>query len=294
MRRTAQRLHAACARAAAAADAPTTPPSLAIARRWKGGRWKDRGGGRSREGGERSEKRSSHAEKKSKPSSSSSSSSSASSNRTAASTRPAWPPPVGGRPVDPNAPSVFGEPSKGVPKFATFAAATALSGGLFVALADDATTSRLAFAAFRLAAPALRAMDAETAHNVGIALMERGIAPAESRRDDPALRVERWGLTFPNPIGLAAGFDKDARAFPALRAMGFGSVEIGSVTPRPQPGNAKPRVFRLPNERAVVNRYGFTSEGHDAAVARLASNVPQVRSIHWSPYDRVGVVNADP
>jgi dihydroorotate dehydrogenase len=76
--------------------------------------------------------------------------------------------------------------------------------------------------------------------------------------------------------------------------MGFGSVEIGSVTPRPQPGNAKPRVFRLPNERAVVNRYGFNSEGHDAAVARLASNVPQVRSIHWSPYDRVGVVNADP
>ena len=73
-------------------------------------------------------------------------------------------------------------------------------------------------------------------------------------------------MKLSNPVGLAAGFDKDAKAFEALIKMGFGFVEIGSVTPKPQPGNAKPRVFRLPEDRAVINRYGFNSVGHaDAA-----------------------------
>ena len=112
-------------------------------------------------------------------------------------------------------------------------------------------------------------MDPETAHNVGIELLARGVAPVETRRDPPALAVDAWGLRFANPIGLAAGFDKDAKAFPALGAMGFGFVEIGSVTPKPQPGNPKPRVFRLRELGAVINRYGFNSEGHEPARARL-------------------------
>ena len=111
----------------------------------------------------------------------------------------------------------------------------------------------------------MRLMDPETAHNVGIALLAAGVAPLETRPEDPRLAVERWGLRFPNPVGLAAGFDKDAKAFPALVGMGFGFVEIGSVTPKPQPGNPKPRVFRLREHGAVINRYGFNSEGHPAA-----------------------------
>ncbi len=78
-----------------------------------------------------------------------------------------------------------------------------------------------------------------------------------------------WGRRFPNPLGLAAGFDKDAEAVDGLLGLGFGFVEIGSVTPLPQPGNDKPRVFRLPEARAVINRYGFNSEGLEAAAARL-------------------------
>ena len=124
----------------------------------------------------------------------------------------------------------------------------------------------------------MRLVDAETAHELGIELLARGVAPLEMRADDERLRVTLWadprtgrrdGLRFPNPIGLAAGFDKDAKAFPALLGAGFGYVEIGSVTPKPQPGNPKPRVFRLPEHAAVINRYGFNSEGHAAAEARL-------------------------
>lgn len=122
---------------------------------------------------------------------------------------------------------------------------------------------------FDAATPLMRLMDPETAHNVGIALLHAGIGPREARPDPAQLTVERWGLRFPNPIGLAAGFDKDAKAFPALIAMGFGFVEIGSVTPLPQPGNPKPRVFRLKEHGAVINRYGFNSEGHDSAKVRL-------------------------
>ena len=145
----------------------------------------------------------------------------------------------------------------------------AASAGAYAFLLDDEQSSAAQFKLFEYLAPAMRLMDPETAHNVGIELLARGVAPVETRRDPPALAVDAWGLRFANPIGLAAGFDKDAKAFPALGAMGFGFVEIGSVTPKPQPGNPKPRVFRLRELGAVINRYGFNSEGHEPARARL-------------------------
>ncbi|REE96955.1 quinone-dependent dihydroorotate dehydrogenase [Thermomonospora umbrina] len=88
--------------------------------------------------------------------------------------------------------------------------------------------------------------------------------------NDPALRVRALGLEFPGPLGLAAGFDKDAEAYEALGAFGFGHVEIGTVTGHGQPGNPKPRLFRLPEDRAVINRMGFNNHGSEAAAERLA------------------------
>src|SRR5688500_20168406 len=82
--------------------------------------------------------------------------------------------------------------------------------------------------------------------------------------------VEAFGLQFPNAVGLAAGFDKNARAWPAAAALGFGHVEIGTITAHPQPGNPKPRVFRYPESKAVINRMGFNNEGSEAVAARLA------------------------
>ncbi len=84
-----------------------------------------------------------------------------------------------------------------------------------------------------------------------------------------------WGLSFPNPIGIAAGYDKDARVYNALLAMGFGFTEAGTVTPQPQPGNPRPRSFRLIRERAIINRMGFNNAGHAAAQLRLASRPPK-------------------
>lgn len=86
---------------------------------------------------------------------------------------------------------------------------------------------------------------------------------------DPRLASQFWGLDFPNPLGMAAGFDKHAEAYNALFGLGFGFVEVGSITPRSQPGNPKPRVFRLRQNQAVINRYGFNSKGQDSALQRL-------------------------
>ena len=86
---------------------------------------------------------------------------------------------------------------------------------------------------------------------------------------DPRLEKKLWGLTFPNPVGLAAGFDKDARYTDALASLGFGFIEIGTVTPRPQPGNPQPRLFRLPADKALINRMGFNNGGSSAAAGRL-------------------------
>jgi dihydroorotate dehydrogenase len=121
-----------------------------------------------------------------------------------------------------------------------------------------------------LASSLLRRFDAEDAHKLTIAALK--LLPSRAPpRDDPRLRVAAFGLEFPNPIGLAAGFDKNAEVPDAILGLGFGFVEVGTLTPRPQPGNARPRVFRLAEDRAVVNRYGFNNDGHARAHARLAA-----------------------
>ncbi|HTH96351.1 MAG TPA: quinone-dependent dihydroorotate dehydrogenase [Stellaceae bacterium] len=120
-----------------------------------------------------------------------------------------------------------------------------------------------------LALPLLRLLPAESAHGLTIKLMKAGFAPRD-HEDDLALAQELWGLRFRNPVGLAAGFDKNAEVPDIALRAGFGFAEIGTVTPRPQPGNPLPRLFRLPEDRAVINRMGFNNEGLEAAMARLA------------------------
>src|ERR1700723_1562284 len=122
----------------------------------------------------------------------------------------------------------------------------------------------------------LRRLPAETAHRAGFALIRVAGAAGAARLlrrwlgpRDPMLRVRALGLEFPGPLGLAAGFDKDARATAGLGALGFGFVEVGTVTARAQPGNPRPRMFRLPGDRALVNRMGFNNDGAAAAAARL-------------------------
>lgn len=122
----------------------------------------------------------------------------------------------------------------------------------------------------RLAVALLRLLPPETAHRATIWALAAGLVPRLPAADDPILRVRLWGRDFANPLGLAAGFDKDAEAHAACLGLGFGFVEIGSVTPRPQPGNPRPRLFRLDADRAVINRMGFNSRGLDFAARRLA------------------------
>jgi dihydroorotate dehydrogenase len=114
-----------------------------------------------------------------------------------------------------------------------------------------------------------RLLPAETAHRAALEALALGLGP-RAAPDPPERAVRALGLTFPNPIGLAAGFDKNAEAFEAALAMGFGFVEVGTVTPRPQAGNPRPRLFRLTEDRAVINRMGFNNDGLDAVAARLA------------------------
>jgi dihydroorotate dehydrogenase len=122
----------------------------------------------------------------------------------------------------------------------------------------------------RLAAPLLRTLDPETAH--ALALNALKLAPLRrAAPDDGKLAVRAFGLAFPNPIGLAAGFDKNAEVPDALFRLGFGFVEVGGVTPLPQGGNPRPRLFRLDADEAVINRLGLNSDGIEAVVARLAT-----------------------
>ena len=111
--------------------------------------------------------------------------------------------------------------------------------------------------------------DPETGSKLSIKLLQYGLAPRDCGVDDEVLRTELFGRTLSNPIGLAAGFDKQAEAIDGLFDLGFGIVEIGSVTPEPQPGNPQPRMFRLPLDGAVINRMGFNSDGHEAVRERL-------------------------
>jgi dihydroorotate dehydrogenase len=122
---------------------------------------------------------------------------------------------------------------------------------------------------FWLVRPLLRALPPETAHALTLTALAAGLAGRSPRPDPPMLRQHLWGLDFANPVGIAAGFDKDARVPDALLRLGFGFVEVGTVTPRPQPGNPQPRVFRLDADAALINRLGFNSSGLDTVVARL-------------------------
>ncbi len=117
--------------------------------------------------------------------------------------------------------------------------------------------------------PVLFGFDAEHAHGFGVKALKTGLIPGPLCKPDRRLRVDVAGLTFPNPLGMAAGFDKNAEVPDALLRLGFGFAEIGTVTPNAQPGNPKPRVFRLVEDKAVINRLGFNNDGHAAALAQL-------------------------
>jgi dihydroorotate dehydrogenase len=122
----------------------------------------------------------------------------------------------------------------------------------------------------RLARPLLHALDPEDAHRLAIRMLQ--IAPLPpAPRDDKRLALRVFGLNFPNPVGIAAGFDKNAEVPDALLRVGFGAVEVGTITPLPQPGNPRPRLFRLDADQGVINRLGFNSEGADAVLKRLAA-----------------------
>jgi dihydroorotate dehydrogenase len=122
----------------------------------------------------------------------------------------------------------------------------------------------------RLMRPFLRALDPEDAHRLTIRLLKFA-PPFSAARNDRRLAVRACGLNFPNPIGMAAGFDKDAEVPDALLHLGFGFVEVGTITPKPQAGNPRPRVFRLEANSGVINRLGFNSQGADAVLKRLAA-----------------------
>lgn len=125
----------------------------------------------------------------------------------------------------------------------------------------------------RLARRVLFRFDPETAHRIAIRGLSLGFVPS-APKPDPSLGRRLLGLDFPTPVGLAAGFDKNAEAYPGLLRIGFGFVEIGTVTPRPQPGNPKPRMFRLEADAAIINRLGFNNDGAEAIRKRLIATPP--------------------
>lgn len=139
---------------------------------------------------------------------------------------------------------------------------------------DVRSTPVYAYFVNNVAMPALRSIDAERAHTLGIKAAALGFAPRDPQlltgEGAEALKSTVCGLEFRNPIGLAAGFDKQAEAMDGLLSAGFGFVEVGTVTPLPQPGNPLPRMFRLPQDKAVINRFGFNSDGGHVVAERLA------------------------
>ena len=122
-----------------------------------------------------------------------------------------------------------------------------------------------------LARRALFTLDAEAAHGLTLKALSSGLTPVCRPAADPRLAVQAAGLAFPNPLGMAAGFDKNGEVPDALLRLGFGHTEVGTVTPRSQAGNPKPRVFRLERDKAIVNRLGFNNDGHAALLARLSA-----------------------
>ncbi|MCB1448563.1 MAG: quinone-dependent dihydroorotate dehydrogenase [Nitratireductor sp.] len=122
---------------------------------------------------------------------------------------------------------------------------------------------------FDLVRPGIFCLDAEKAHGLAIKALKSGLLPAPPAVADSRLRLQVAGLDFPNPVGVAAGFDKNGEVPDALLRLGFGFTEIGTVTPRPQSGNAKPRIFRIVERQGVINRLGFNNDGHQSALSRL-------------------------
>jgi dihydroorotate dehydrogenase len=132
---------------------------------------------------------------------------------------------------------------------------------------------------FPIARPFVHALDPERAHNLTISALRAGITGCfGAQADDPVLACTVFGLDFPNPVGLAAGFDKNAEVIAGAHKMGFGFAEAGTVTPKPQAGNPKPRLFRLSDDRAVINRFGFNNAGLDPFEERLRA-LPQGRGL---------------
>ena len=123
----------------------------------------------------------------------------------------------------------------------------------------------------RLGLAALHKFDPETSHGLSIAALKSGLAPLSGQVTTPRLATTVAGLDLPNPIGLAAGYDKEAEVIAPLTKAGFGFIEVGAATPRPQPGNPKPRLFRLTQDQAAINRFGFNNQGMEAIGARLAA-----------------------
>jgi dihydroorotate dehydrogenase len=122
----------------------------------------------------------------------------------------------------------------------------------------------------RVGLAALRCVDPETAHGLALMALRTGLVPLPGPVTSSRLRTRLAGIDLPNPVGLAAGFDKNATALAPLARSGFGFVEVGAATPRPQPGNPQPRLFRLPADRAAINRFGFNNDGMEAIAERLA------------------------
>jgi dihydroorotate dehydrogenase len=127
----------------------------------------------------------------------------------------------------------------------------------------------------KLALKALHQVDPELAHGLSIKALTAGLTPVPGPVTSPRLTCEIAGIALPNPVGLAAGFDKNAEALAPLSQAGFGFIEVGAATPRPQPGNPKPRLFRLTEDRAAINRFGFNNEGMEVIASRLAKRPQQ-------------------
>ncbi|MEM5520240.1 quinone-dependent dihydroorotate dehydrogenase [Sulfitobacter sp. AS59] len=123
---------------------------------------------------------------------------------------------------------------------------------------------------------ALRQIDPEAAHGLAISALRMGLAPMPGPVTSDRLKTTLAGMALPNPVGLAAGFDKNATAIAPLSKAGFGFIEVGAATPLPQPGNDKPRLFRLTEDRAAINRFGFNNEGMEAICARLRDRAPGI------------------
>ncbi|KAF9077918.1 Dihydroorotate dehydrogenase-domain-containing protein [Rhodocollybia butyracea] len=158
-----------------------------------------------------------------------------------------------------------------------YATALLLSTGLFAVYYFDPRSAIHKYVIM----PVLRhTLDAEASHKIAVKVLRGGLGPKDHTPDDEKLVLEIWGQRISNPVGLAAGFDKDGEAVDGLLDLGFSWVEIGSVTPNPQPGNPKPRVFRLPEDNAVINRYGFPSQGHATVLSRVRARLPTFLTGH--------------